>query len=154
MRVETRRLTREAAESLCAKHHVGSLAIGFHDALTIELVNYVYSEGSIYGRLEDGPDLTVLKHHQWVAFQMSEVEGVYDWRTVTVRGSVQLLIAERSEHDRAECEKALALLRSVVPAVMTDRDPIPQRVQLFRLFIDSIEGRESRSESARGLPPA
>jgi nitroimidazol reductase NimA-like FMN-containing flavoprotein (pyridoxamine 5'-phosphate oxidase superfamily) len=152
--VRTRRLDETAAEALLAKHHVGSLALAFHDRVTIELVNYIYSDRWIYGRMEEGPDLTTLRHHPWVAFETSEVDGIYDWRTVTAHGSVQLLFDDESTPHAAEYRNALELVRGAVPAVFTPRDPMPQRVQLFRLYANTIEGREARSDAAAGLPPA
>lgn len=152
--VRTHRLDEATAKALLAKHHVGSIAIAFHDRVTIVLVGYVYSGGWIYGRMEEGPDLTTLKHHHWVAFQTNEIDGIYDWRTVTVHGSVQLLFDDGSTPRGAEYRKAVELLRTAVPAVFTPRDPMPERVQLFRLYADTIEGREAQSDSVTGLPPA
>jgi uncharacterized protein len=158
IRVTTAQLETAAAEALLAKHHVGSMAIGFHDRVTITLVNYVYANRWIYGRMEDGPDLAALRHHQWVAFELSEVSGIYDWRAVTVHGSVQLLSDGPSPRETEEFHHALALLRAAVPAVLTPRDPMPQRVQLFRVHVDELVGRQSRSVGHAGaraeLPPA
>jgi hypothetical protein len=153
--VRVRELERAEAEALLARHHVGSMAISFHDRVRTALVNYVYADGWIYGRMEDGPDLATVKHHLWVAFEVREVDGIYDWRTVSVNGSVELLSDHGGTHEAAEFRQALERIRSVVPAVFTKRDPMPQRVQLFRLFADEIVGREARSSSGAGdLPPA
>jgi nitroimidazol reductase NimA-like FMN-containing flavoprotein (pyridoxamine 5'-phosphate oxidase superfamily) len=86
--VSTRQLDHQAIEALLAKHHVGSTAIAFHDRMNIALANYVYTDRRIYGRLEDGPDVATVRHHHWVAFQVSEIDGIYDWRTVTANGSI------------------------------------------------------------------
>jgi len=152
--VRTRALSESAAEALVAKHHVGSLSIAFHDRVTIELVAYVYADRWIYGRMEDGPNLATLRHHHWVAFQVAEIRGIYDWRTVTVHGSVQLLSDGSSAFETDQYQVGLTLLRSAVSAVFTPRDPAPERVQLFRLYVDEIVGRESRSHAESELPPA
>jgi nitroimidazol reductase NimA-like FMN-containing flavoprotein (pyridoxamine 5'-phosphate oxidase superfamily) len=153
--VRVRELGRAEAEALLARNHVGSMAISFHDRVRTALVNYVYADGWIYGRMEDGPDLATLKHHHWVAFEAREVDGIYDWRTVSVNGPVELLSDHDGAREAAEFRQALERIRSVVPAVFTKRDPMPQRVQLFRLFGDEIVGREARSSSSTGdLPSA
>lgn len=86
---------------------------------------------------------------------MNEIKGIYDWRTVTVNGSVQLLSDDGSTHEATEFREALEQLRSAVPAVFTTRDPMPQRVQIFRLHADELVGREARSDAgADDLPPA
>jgi uncharacterized protein len=154
IRVRTRSLEQAEMEGLLARHHVGSMAIAFHDRVTIALTNYVYANRWIHGRMENGPDLATLKHHHWVAFEVSEIEGVYDWKTVTVHGSVQLLADSGSSAvGSQEFHSALEQLRSAVPAIFTPRDPMPQRVQLFRLYVDELIGREVRSNAKGRVPP-
>lgn len=143
VRVHTRTLSRNENEALLAKHHVGSIAIAFHDRVTLALANYVYADGSIYGRMEDGPDLAAIQHHQWVAFQVSEIDGTYDWRTVTAHGSIHILTDDDSVTEVREFRAALDLIRSVSPTVFTPRDPMPQRVNLFRIFVDALAGHEA-----------
>jgi nitroimidazol reductase NimA-like FMN-containing flavoprotein (pyridoxamine 5'-phosphate oxidase superfamily) len=152
--VSTRELDRKAIDALLSKHHVGFMAIAFHDHVTIQLVNYVYADDWIYARMERGPDLTAVRHHHWVAFEVSEVSGVYDWRTVSITGSVQLLTDGPAAQAAEQYQAAVARLRSAVPAVFTDKDPMPQRVQLFRLHVDEASGRESRRNAHGDLPAA
>ena len=84
---------------------------------------------------------------------MSEIHGIYDWRTVTAHGSVYMQSDADSGLGSAEFAEALARLRSVVPAVFTPRDPMPQRVQLFRLHADDLIGGEVSSNARGKLPP-
>jgi nitroimidazol reductase NimA-like FMN-containing flavoprotein (pyridoxamine 5'-phosphate oxidase superfamily) len=154
IRVTTRALDRDEMNALLTRHHVGSMALAFHDRVTIALVNYVYADRWIYGRMEDGPDLATIRHHHWSAFEVNEIGGIYDWRTVTVHGSIQLLSDEPSSPDAKDFDTALRLLRSAVPVIFTPRDPMPERVQLLRLYADDLVGREARSNSAPGLPAA
>ncbi len=152
--VSTRELDVQEIEAMLTKHHVGSMAIAFHDRVTIALVNYVYADGWIYGRMEDGPDLTTLLHHHWVAFQVTEADGIYDWRTTNVHGSIQLLSEGQSARESAEIREAVQALRSAVPAVFTPRDPMPERVQLFRIYADQLTGKETSSDAGTAVPPA
>jgi uncharacterized protein len=145
--VSTRHLDQPAIEALFAKHHVGSMAIAFHDRVTLALANYVYADHHIYGRLEEGPDFTTLRHHHWVAFQVSEIDGLYDWRTGTANGPVQLLTDGPSVGEAVEFRQALDLIRGVVPGVFTPRDPMPQRVHVFRMYVNAFTGREARSDA-------
>ena len=152
--VSTRQLDQRAIAALLTKHHVGSMAIAFHDRVTLVLANYVYAHRHIYGRLEEGPDFMTLRHHHWVAFQVSEINGIYDWRTVTANGSIQVLTDGPSVGEATEFRKALDLIRGVVPAVFSPRDPMPERVHLFRMYVDELTGREARSNALTRLPPA
>jgi nitroimidazol reductase NimA-like FMN-containing flavoprotein (pyridoxamine 5'-phosphate oxidase superfamily) len=145
--VRVRELALAECEALLGLLHVGAMAFAFRDRIAIALVNYVYRDGWIYVRMEDGPEVDKLRHHHWAAFEAREASGIYDWRTVTVSGSVELLSTVDSDATARDFEHAVAVLRSVVPAVFTARDPIPQRVHVFRLHADSIAGREARAHS-------
>ena len=69
-------LDTEGTETLLSAHHVGLMALAHRDRVTIVLVNHVYADQSIYGWLEGGPDVPTLHHHQWVAFSVSEIDGI------------------------------------------------------------------------------
>jgi uncharacterized protein len=141
-------LSRGESEALLTKHHVGRLGISFHDRVRVELANYVYHEGWIYARTEHGSDLASMQHHPWAAFEVDEIDGMYDWRTVEVSGSIEL-IAKGSAFTRSSIfETAVQLMRAVVPAVLTSDDPIPERVQILRIHVDEIRGRDARSGTA------
>jgi hypothetical protein len=152
LQVRTRDLDQRDAELLLAKHHTGHLAFAFHDRITIELVNYVYADGWIYGRLELGKTVSTLRHQQWVAFQVDEVKDIYDWRTVTVLGSVQFLTDDRSSPEWRAYNRGAELIRTQVPSVLTADDPLPERVQLYRIHVDELVGRESGSSTPERLP--
>lgn len=152
--VTTRQLDPPTMTELLARHHVGRMAFSLHDRLSIVLVNYVYSAGWIYARMEAGSELTTLLHNKWVAFEADEVEGVYDWRTVTVNGSVQFLSDGPHAGDARDFKTAAKLIQSVVPAALTAADPMSNRVQLFRVHVDQLMGTEARSNARDSLPSA
>ena len=87
--VELRVMDRDAAEALLRRHHVGRMAFTHHDRVRIQLVNYVFADEWIYARIEAGEGFVTLRHNPWIAF---EVDGIDDWRTVTVHGSVHFLL--------------------------------------------------------------
>ena len=146
--VAIQELSRGESEALVTKHHVGRLGISFHDRVRVELANYVYHEGWIYARTEQGSDLASMQHHPWAAFEVDEIDGMYDWRTVEMAGSIEL-IAKGSVFARSSVfEIAVRLMRTVVPAVLTSNDPIPERVQILRIHVDEIRGRAARSGAA------
>lgn len=143
--VRTRELERAEAEALLAELHVGAMAFAFRDRVAITLVNYVYRDQWIYARIEEGPVLEMLRHHQWIAFEARAATGIYDWRTVTVNGAVELLSKDGSPGADRRFQEAATVVQSVVPTIFTEQDPFPQRVQFFRLHVDDIAGREART---------
>jgi len=152
--VRTGALDRPFMETMLGRHHVARIAFAFHDRIVLSLVNYVYASDWVYARIEAGSGLTTVQHRQWAALAVDEIDGVYDWRSVTVHGSVQLLAADEAAGASSEFAKALALLRTVVPAVFTADDPMPERAQILRLHVNEIVGSESRSTGADRLPRA
>jgi nitroimidazol reductase NimA-like FMN-containing flavoprotein (pyridoxamine 5'-phosphate oxidase superfamily) len=139
------------AKALLTELHVGAMAFAFRDRVGISLVNYVYQGGWVYARMEDGPDLETIRHHRWAALEVRDAAGIYDWQTVTVNGPVELLSTTESQAGARELQAATDVLRSVVPAVFTARDPLPERVQIFRLYADLIVGREARTYTRESL---
>ena len=154
IQVTKRDLDRSESERLLSVHHTGRMAFAFHGRVMMALVNYVYANEWIYARMERGPALSTLQHRQWVAFEVDEIGGIYDWRSVIVHGSVQFLKNDRLSPDWCEFNRALALLRNQIPSIQTTGDPYPERVQLYRIHLDDCFGRESRSNCMRDLPRA
>lgn len=152
LHVKLRELSRDESVELLRVHHVGHVGVSFHDRIRLKLCNYIYSEGWIYARTELGDDLVMARHHPWAAFEVHEVESIYDWRSVEVSGVVELLSSDMRSGDWLEFEAAVRLLRAAVPQVLTADDPMPQRVQLLRIHVDMIVGRESSSGTPETLP--
>lgn len=138
-------LSRDDAIALLERHHVGRLAFTFHDRVDIEPISYVYAAGWLYARTSPGTKLTTVKHHPWVAFEIDEVRGRFDWLSVVVRGTIYFLDPERN---RADYDAAVAVLRSVDADALSDADATPHRQALFRIHTDEITGRAASSSSS------
>jgi nitroimidazol reductase NimA-like FMN-containing flavoprotein (pyridoxamine 5'-phosphate oxidase superfamily) len=133
--------------TILARNHVGRIAYTFHDRVNIVPVHYLYRSGWIYGRTSAGDKLVTLEHHHWVAFEVDEVQGPYDWRSVVVHGGFYIL-----SPDEDAWNEGLELVRTAVPEALTDRDPTPFRTVLFRIAVQESTGREARS--TRHVRPA
>jgi nitroimidazol reductase NimA-like FMN-containing flavoprotein (pyridoxamine 5'-phosphate oxidase superfamily) len=81
-------LSRDESNALLVRNHIGRLASSLHDRVDIEPIHYVYADGVLYGRTSPGSKLTTLKHRPWVAFEVDEVEDLFEWRSVVVHGAV------------------------------------------------------------------
>src|SRR5881227_630065 len=143
-----RELTREECDEILARNHVGRVAFTFHDRVDIEPVHYVYADGWLHGRTAPGAKLAVLRHHPWVAFEVDEVEGLFDWRSVVVHGVVDLPDAEGSAQEREAYERTLAHVRKLVPEALSATDPTPMRYLAFRIHVDDATGRAAEAETA------
>jgi nitroimidazol reductase NimA-like FMN-containing flavoprotein (pyridoxamine 5'-phosphate oxidase superfamily) len=140
-----RTLNRAECESILARNHVGRLAFSFHDRVDIEPLHYVYDNGWLVGRTSYGAKLGTLRHRPWVAFEVDEIEGIFDWRSVVIHGVFDIVTADGPPREAQAWERAIESLRTLVPATAAPGDPVPFRTVIFRIKIDEVTGREART---------
>lgn len=142
-----RELDRDVIEVILRRNHVGRMAFSFHDRVDIEPIGYVYEDGWIYGRTSPGAKLSTLAHRRWVAFEVDEVGGPFDWRSVVVHGALYVVTPDGPPLEARAWERAVALLREILPETMTETDPVPFRTVVFRIAVESATGRACSLES-------
>jgi len=140
-----RELTIDEAGALLSRNHVGRLAFSFHDRVDIRPIHYAYRDGWLYGRTSPSDKLVTLKHNQWVAFEVDEVQGPFDWKSVVVHGSFYRLTDDSPPAHGELRDEALKLLRDFAPDTLRATDPVPFRTELFAIAIDQITGRAASS---------
>jgi len=148
-----RELDREACEGILARNRVGRLAFSHNNRVDIEPLHYVYHDGWLYGRTSHGAKLQATGMEWWpVAFEVDEVEDVFQWRSVVVHGGFYVLDEYGPDWEAASWRKGLELLRQIVPETLTPDDPAPHRRVLFRIALQEVTGREAEpgAETAGG----
>ena len=138
-------LQQTECESLLSRNHIGRIAFTFKDRVDIEPIHYVFFEGAIYARTTPGTKLSVIAHHPWVAFEVDEIRGPYDWESVVVKGTVYVVEQDRSEHSGESYEYAKKVIRAASPMAFTPADPFPQRSVLLRIHVNELTGRAART---------
>jgi uncharacterized protein len=136
-----RQLGEAEMREMLQRNHVGRIAFSFHDRVDIEPIHYVCGGDWLYCRTSPGAKLATLAHHPWVAFEVDEVAGVFDWRSVVARGVAYQLAGDGSEEERRQYALAVELLREVVPETLTARDPVPLRGVVLAIHVDEMTGR-------------
>src|SRR5688500_18811584 len=111
-------MDRDEIDEVLARNHVGRLAFSFKDRVDIQPLSYVFANPWIYLRTEEGAKLSTLTHNPWVAFEVDEIEGPFDWRSVVVRGAVYLMDPEHGSADEKAYRHAVSLLRRVIPGTL------------------------------------
>jgi nitroimidazol reductase NimA-like FMN-containing flavoprotein (pyridoxamine 5'-phosphate oxidase superfamily) len=137
-------LTREECDALLARNRIGRLAYSFHDKVDVEPIHYVYADGLLFFRTSPGAKVTTLAHHPWVAFEVDECHGLFEWRSVVVHGTVYAPHAAGAPTDRALYQRAVEHLREFIPEVLTKDDPTPLRSLIMVMHPDTVTGREAR----------
>ena len=148
-----RDLSREETEGLLLRNKVGRLAFIFHDRVDIQPIHYVYERGWIYGRTSIGEKIATLEHNRWVAFEVDEVEDIFDWQSVVVHGSFWKLPPGGSPHAEELWTRAADLVSRLVPGALTERDPVAFRHTLFRIAVGDASGREARTKPIERTDP-
>jgi nitroimidazol reductase NimA-like FMN-containing flavoprotein (pyridoxamine 5'-phosphate oxidase superfamily) len=132
---------------MLARHNVGRIAYTFRDRVDVEPIGFVYADGALVFRTAQGSKIETLAHHPWVALEIDEVEGVFDWRSVVVHGTTYVLSETGNEAELRAYLAAVTALRRLVPATFDDADPVPFRSIVVKLHIDHITGRAARSDA-------
>ncbi len=146
-RLRYRTLERGEIDALLARHNVGRIAFTFRDRVDVEPINYVYHGGWIYLRTGPGSKLTTLARHPWVAFEVDEVDGPFDWRSAVVHSTVYELTPGGTETQARDYDDAVELLRGLVPETFTEDDPVPHRNVILRMHVDEVIGRASTTSN-------
>lgn len=136
-----RELAPKECVSLLERQVVGRLAFTHQDRVDIEPVHYVHDDGWLYGRTQPGTKLEIVTHNRWVCVEVDEVEALFDWRSVVVKGGFYILRKDGSPQEREIYQRGLQWVRRLVPEAMTPDDPLPERAILFRIHIDEMFGR-------------
>jgi nitroimidazol reductase NimA-like FMN-containing flavoprotein (pyridoxamine 5'-phosphate oxidase superfamily) len=136
-----RKLDRDEIETILARNNVGRIAFSLHDRVDIEPINYVFDAGWIYGRTSQGAKLSTIAHHRWVAFEVDEVRGIFQWTSVVVKGAFYLIEADTSVRQEPAFNRGVELLRALIPQTLTANDPTPFRNSVFRIHLDEVTGR-------------
>ena len=145
-------LGKKACEAILSRNSVGRIAFTLHDRVSIVPIHYVYSSGWIYGRTAGAGKLREILRNRRIAFEVDEHPELFEWRSVLVRGPLYLIAQGSTPADRRLYAKAVALIRKLVPAALTDADPVPFRDQLFRIRTAEISGRASGPTGGKQLP--
>ena len=140
-----RKLTPSSMKKLLERNHIGRIAFAVEGHVELQPVHYVYADGALYGRTSFGAKYVAWMHRPFVAFEVDESEGLYDWRSVVARGTVYMLLPRGTTAEKKDYVKATRLIKERQPLAFGPRDPTPYRSVVFRIFINEMTGREART---------
>ena len=139
-------LDHDETVAVLARNRVGRIAYAIHDRVDIEPIHFVYADGWLYGRTSRGTKLANLLRNRWVAFEVDEVRSIFDWCSVVVHGAVYFLDPDpASPATQSTWERAVELLRRLIPETFESGDPVPHRDIVFRIAVQESTGRRSRA---------
>jgi nitroimidazol reductase NimA-like FMN-containing flavoprotein (pyridoxamine 5'-phosphate oxidase superfamily) len=118
----------------------------------IEPLGYVFKGSWLFLRSAYGTKIEALEHNPFVAFEVDEAKGPFDWRSVVAYGTVYMLPPDGGPVERREYQRAVKALRGVIPETLTTDDPVPARQIVYGLHIDRLTGRMALSAPVPPLP--
>ena len=142
-------LTRRECESLLARSSVGRVAFVRGNRVDIIPLNYVFDGSAICGRTARGTRLEETCgnfHDSWpVAFEVDEVEGLFEWRSVVVHGNLHAAAEGGGEwrRDPRAWDETIRSFRTLIPQAFTQDDPTGFRDVLIRIDVAEVSGREA-----------
>jgi uncharacterized protein len=146
-------LTRGECESVLLRNNVGRLAFSIHDHVNIVPIHYAYLNGWIYGRTGSAGKLRDILRNRRIAFEVDEHSELFDWRSVVVHGPLYVVQPDTTQHARSIYLTALAVMRRLLPAALTESDPVPFRDQLIRIRAIELTGRASAPSGGYAFHP-
>lgn len=141
--------TPEECIEFLESHHIGRVAFLLAGQVDIEPVSYVARGKWIFMRSAYGAKLEAFARHPYVAFEVDEVDGPFDWRSVVAHGTIYMLPEHGAPIEQQEFDRAVRELRRIMPDALTAADPVPERVFVYGMHIDRLSGRTARSAPTR-----
>lgn len=138
-------LSVEEARALLARQHVGRVAYAVRGNVDIEPISYSVNGDWIVGRTSVGTKLARLAQQPSCAFEVDEVAGLDDWRSVVVKGTFYLL--DPVDGSPTVYRRALDSIRALEPEALSEADATPHRNIVFGIYMNEISGRCGRSAS-------
>ena len=142
--VEVTQMTREEMAGLLGRGWYGHLGVARDGHPYVVPMSYAYDEPDLYFFTTEGTKTEFISANHEVCFQVEEVEGPDDWRSVMLTGRAELLTAP------AEVERAMFLVSernpSLSPALNHTRIGAwtrLSRIALYRLRPEAAYGRRT-----------
>lgn len=136
-------MSRAEADELLARNWIARIAYSWHDHVDVEPIHYVYDAPWLFGRTGVGAKLLALAHNQWCAVEVDEIDDLFDWRCVVVKGPFSAFNSTLGETQKYE--QAVEALRRLVPNVFREGDPAPERTIVFGIHASEVAGRRMAS---------
>ena len=139
-----RELSKDECLAVLSRNQYGRLAFTLHDRVDVEPLHYVLEGEWLYLRTSAGTKVSMLRRGPWVAFEVDEVRAPFDWTSVVAKGTVYFISGVGGVEDPKLYDKALEVLRRLVPEAMTEHDPTPSRNIILRISLNELHGRTSQ----------
>src|SRR5690606_26192048 len=93
-------LEENDVRSILARNNVGRLAFVHQGEVEIRPLHYVFKQGRIYGRTSPSALLLdPVPEPARVAFEVDEIDSIFRWKSVIVKGPLDVLVPDGDDVD-------------------------------------------------------
>jgi hypothetical protein len=133
-------LSPDEIEAMLRRHTVGRLAVSVNDRPYVVPITYAYDGVSVYAFSGPGRKIDVMREQPLVCFELDEVAGSAEWRSVVAEGVYEELTTDPARRE------ALALL-GITNGVVARTLEAGGRNVIFRVRLTERAGRFERRDA-------
>jgi nitroimidazol reductase NimA-like FMN-containing flavoprotein (pyridoxamine 5'-phosphate oxidase superfamily) len=109
-------------------------------------INYVYENRTVYGNSFEGMKLRAMRNDPRVCFEVEQIRGMANWRTVVIRGRFEELIHDERERAIDIIAMRIARMETSASTRLIQQDDVFRREGfhrpvLFGIRIQEVYGR-------------
>jgi nitroimidazol reductase NimA-like FMN-containing flavoprotein (pyridoxamine 5'-phosphate oxidase superfamily) len=109
-------------------------------------INYVYEGGSIYANASEGLKLRAMRENPLVCFEVEQIRGTANWRTVIAQGRFEELLQDERERAVDIIAMRLARIETSASARLVQQGDVYRREEfhrpvLFGIRVQKLSGR-------------
>jgi len=109
-------------------------------------INYAYENRTVYGNSSEGVKLRAMRNDPRVCFEVEQIRGMANWRTVIIRGRFEELVHDERERAIDIISMRLARIETSASARLIQQDDVYRtegfhRPVLFAIRVQELYGR-------------
>ena len=134
-------LSNEEMTQMLQRHQVGRLGCTANDRPYVVPINYVYQYDAIYAYSMPGRKISIMREQPLVSFEIDEIDGPSNWRSVVVEGVYEEL------KEATETSFAKRLLINGFGTLVGRTLEVSPSIILFRIRVTDLSGRFERRDA-------
>jgi nitroimidazol reductase NimA-like FMN-containing flavoprotein (pyridoxamine 5'-phosphate oxidase superfamily) len=105
-------------------------------------INYVYESQTVYGNSSEGMKLRAMRDDPRVCFEVEQIRGMANWRTVIIRGRFEELLHDERERAIDIISMRLARIETSASSRLIQQDDVYRREGFHRPVLFGIRIKE------------
>ena len=134
-------LSDDEVQAILRRNHLGRLACTVNDRPYVVPINYAFDSGFVYACASLGRKIETMREQPLVCFEVDEIRGPSDWKSVVAEGVYEELSDDRQRRS------ALARINGHGPGAVGRSFDAAAPVIVFRIRLTDLAGRFERQDA-------